>query len=116
MKLNSTLKNEGHDSSNGEMISLKEFKDKNKKLLHSEDNSIDNHQLDTHHLEHVKFETLRRHQRSSSLRSSIKDSENDFNKKLNQSKLLKSNKFVDLNTIILKLSSIKSILRTDLKG
>ena len=117
-KFNSALKNDT-DNSQTEMISLKEFKDinLNKKHIHSDDladsSSGKHHHLD--HLEHQHNVSLRHHRRSSSLKSSsIKENENEIK---NQSKLLNStNDLFNFNSIILKLSFFKSILRIDLEG
>ena len=132
LKLNSTLKRDSQDSNAGaELISLKEFKDinLNKKHSHSDDAHHLEHSLDTHHLDkHLdhhpehhagKLDSLRRHRRSSSLKSSTtkETPDGELKKQLNQAKLLNENEsFVDFNSLLLKLSSIKSILRVDLKG
>lgn len=128
LKLNSTLKRDSQDSNAGELISLKEFKDINLNKKHSDDahhleHSLDAHHLDRqpdHHQEHHagKMDSLRRHRRSSSLKSSTakETPDGELKKQLNQAKLLNENEsFVDFNSLLLKLSSIKSILRFDLK-
>ena len=121
LKLNSTLKRDSQDSNAGELISLKEFKDisPNSKHLHSDDAHFLEHSLDKHleHPEHHKLDSLRRHRRSSSLKSSSAKETPDGELKKQQAKLLnESESFVDFNSVFLKLSSIKSILRVDLKA
>lgn len=123
LKLNSTLKRDSQDANATELISLKDFKDinLNKKHMHSDETHHLEHSLDKHHLEHHpehhvgKLDSLRRHRRSSSLKSAKEAPDAELKKP--QSKLLNENEsFSDFNSVLLKLSSIKSILRVDLKG
>lgn len=121
--MNSTLKRDSQDSNAAELISLKEFKDisLNKKHLHPDETHHLEHSLDKHldHPEHhvvSKLDSLRRHRRSSSLKSAKETPDGELKKPLNPAKLLNENEsFVDFNSVLLKLSSIKSILRVDLR-